>query len=200
MKLRFLLTVIAGAVAFASPGAMWGQSRPPSNKNEGAARSLTLSEALALALERSPQLAGARAEVEALQGASRQAGMPINPEIGVIGENLGNSQLEGVDGPATTLLLSQRIELGGKRTLRARAAALAVDVADLDREAAQRSVRMNVARDYVDALVAEERQALAKEGLSVAQRVTQTVARRVQAGKASPSKRPGPASRQPRPA
>jgi cobalt-zinc-cadmium efflux system outer membrane protein len=119
---------------------------------------LTLERAITLALQANPQLAGARHEVQAIAGTVLQAGLRPNPvlDVGMVDTRRATRE--------TTAQLSQTIELGGKRMRRIEAAELGQD----------------------DVLTAQERVRLAQESVAVAARVTNTVAKRVQAGKVSP--------------
>ncbi len=83
------------------------------------AQLVTLADALALALERSPKLASFSAEVRAREARTLQAGLLPNPEIEGSFEDFGGSgERRGAGSAESTLRLSQPIELGGKRGLR----------------------------------------------------------------------------------
>jgi cobalt-zinc-cadmium efflux system outer membrane protein len=75
--------------------------------------SLTLSAAIDLALTFNPELSAAANELRAVEGAVIQAGILPNPEISTSVEDTQNKGTR-----TTTIQLSQRIELGGKRSAR----------------------------------------------------------------------------------
>jgi cobalt-zinc-cadmium efflux system outer membrane protein len=147
--------------------------------DEGVA-ALTRERALALALQANPQLAGARHEVQAQAGTVLQAGLRPNPVLDLGQVDTRRATRE------TTVQLSQAIELHGKRARRVEAAALGQDAASADLRARVADVRAAVTIAFNNVLAAQERVLLAQEALDVAVRVTHTVTRRVQAGKASP--------------
>src|SRR5262245_33663277 len=89
---------------------------------------LTLAGAVALGLERNPDLVATRYELTAVQGRITQAGLRPNPQLDVELENFaGTGSVKGFDALETTLSLSQVLELGDKRKLR-------VGVAEADRD------------------------------------------------------------------
>lgn len=141
---------------------------------------LTLERAIALAMQANPQLAGARHEVQAIAGTVLQAGLRPNPVLSVDQVDTRRATRE------TTAQLSQTIELGGKRMSRVEAAERGQDAATADLRTRVADVRAAVTTAFNDVLTAQERVRLAKESLTVAGRVTNTVAKRVQAGKVSP--------------
>jgi len=86
---------------------------------------LTLPQAQALALLQNPKLAAFGWEVRAREAQILQAGLRPNPEVEVEVENFaGSGALQAFRGTEITILLSQLIELAGKRHKRARVAAL----------------------------------------------------------------------------
>src|SRR5262245_5893400 len=85
----------------------------------GAARELTLANAIDLALARNPGLKASLYELTAAQGRIVQAGLRINPELNLELENFaGTGDVNAFGALETTLSLSQVIELGGKLDLR----------------------------------------------------------------------------------
>lgn len=147
---------------------------------------LTLSQALAQALARNPELAAFSKEVGAADAARIQSEVFPNPVLEVRGENLGNDRLREDGDRATTLQLSQLIELGGKRMARIKAAGMSREVAVLDYEAKRLDVVLSVTRNFVDVLTAQKRLTLAEETADLAGQVLDVVAKRVLAGKVSP--------------
>ena len=113
-------------------------------------------QAVAEALSRSPVLRGADASRAAVRGDALAAPLRPNPDASIVVENFGGIGGRGNyrEGRAieTTLGLSQRIELGGKRGARIGLAGRATEVAGLDYEAA----RLDLARDVVTALAEAE--------------------------------------------
>ena len=111
------------------------------------------SQAVVAALAHSPALREASASRQAVRGDALQAEVRPNPEASLVVENFGGLGGRGIyRGTAqaeTTLGISQRVELGGKRSARIGFAGHNEGVATLDYGTA----RLNLARDVVTALV-----------------------------------------------
>lgn len=148
--------------------------------------SLVLSQALTLALTQNPELSAFSWESRAQEAAALQAKLFPNPTFGANASNFGNRVLQGFDGDAVTLELSQLIELGGKRTARIEAAALTKQLADWDYEAKRADVLTQVTQAFIDVLTAQQRLALTQQTHELANQTTVTTTARVQAGKVSP--------------
>lgn len=146
-----------------------------------ASPSLTLSAAIDLALTFNPELSAAANELRAFEGTVIQAGILPNPEISTSVEDTQNKASR-----TTTIQLSQRIELGGKRSARIASAERGRDVATVDLAAKRLDVRASVTGAFFDVLVAQERIQQADDLLGLARRVTLAASRRVSAGKISP--------------
>lgn len=175
--------------------------------------SVTLSEALALALEQSPDLQAFSWEIRAAEARTIQAGLRPNPEL-----SLEIEEVRWNSGPGTvsntisvgvkpsfgfervreqgvrsgfseaeiTLSVSQLIELGGKRTKRIRLAERERELAQWDYEATRANVVESVATAFVHVLASQERLKLQTELVTLAEQVHQTVSKQVQAGAVSP--------------
>ena len=147
---------------------------------------LALREALALALERNPELAAFSQEIRAAEAAVIQADVLPNPKLDVIGDNLGNTRKKDEGDRSTSLLIGQLVELGGKRAARVRLAETGRDLAGWDYEAKRLEIFARVRQTFVEVLTAQGRTGLADESVRLAQAVADGVAKRVQAGKVSP--------------
>lgn len=145
-----------------------------------AAESLTLQAALERALASSPQLSAARQEQDATAAAVLQADVLPNPSLEAGMEDTRSQTRE------TTLVLSQPIELGGKRQARVRAAQSERDLAAMDLELKRADISAAVIAAFFDVLAEQERLTLAREALELARRASQSTAGRVAAGKVSP--------------
>ncbi|MGB4342748.1 MAG: TolC family protein, partial [Moraxellaceae bacterium] len=151
-----------------------------------AAEELTLSDALNKALQQNPTLLAAGQQAEAARGRQQQAGVLPNPEVGVLLEDFsGDTGLSAGDA-TTTMELSQRLELGGKRSSRVAIARNGTREAEL----AARVRRLEVIRDtrvaFHSLQVVQERLRLARETEGLARQVHQAVQSRIEAGKVSP--------------
>ena len=128
--------------------------------------SLDLSQALTLVRAQTPLTTEAESGVAAAEGRVQQAGVRPNPEASVQVEGFaGSGPFRGTNQAETTVALSQRIELGGKRRARLDAAHAEVDVAGL-RLVIQRADLEFMARDrFSEACAAKERVALAESAV-----------------------------------
>jgi len=147
---------------------------------------LTLDEALTLALLHNPSLAVVAREIRAQDGSVQQAGLIPNPVLGASAQNVGNSVLQGFDGDSLTLSLSQTILLGGKRAKAIRVAELDRELAVWDYESQRMDVLNGVVLSYVEVLRAQQALTLADDMVTLADRMMEAVAARVQAGESSP--------------
>jgi cobalt-zinc-cadmium efflux system outer membrane protein len=149
---------------------------------------LNLQEAVRRALKGNPEFAAHAKEIAALEGAVVQAGLLRNPELAVEEEDIGaGSPGTGTQAAQfTTIRLSQLIELGGKRHARVEAATMAREVARKEYETKRLELLARVADWFIDVLAAQERSRISDESVHLAQTVVDTVAKRVQAGKAPP--------------
>ena len=175
---------LAGRPA-AEPGHEPGAA--PAAMAEAPTGELTLRDALAAALLRSPRLRATAWEPRIAEARKLQAGLRPNPELEAGLEGFaGDGELSGVEGAETTVLLSQLVELGGKRQRRIEAAEAGRAVA----LAAYEEVRLEVLTDttlrYLGVLALQRRVELAERAAGLAEEASSTVQRRVDAGDASP--------------
>ncbi len=151
-----------------------------------AAEPLTLSEALATALQKNPTLKvhafGARmAEARVLQ-----AGVKPNPELSAQFENfLGTGAVSGVKGLETTLQLSQVIDLAGSRTRRVETATASLELAGAEYETQRIDVFAEVARRFTETAADAQRLATARTARELAGQTLAAVQSRVDAAKVS---------------
>lgn len=148
---------------------------------------LTLRDALAAALLHNPDLHAA-AWGPRLEEANRlQAGLLPNPEAGIEFENFGGSgELSGTDSLETTIVLSQLIELGGKRDLRIEVAEEAWQVSALDYEVQRLDTLVETTARFVHVLEIQQRVSFAERARALAEENRQVIDRRVEAGDVSP--------------
>lgn len=148
---------------------------------------LTLSQAVALALIQNPELAAFSWEIRAREANALQAGLLPNPNLDVEVENVGGSgDFRGAQQSETTILLSQLIELGGKRAKRTRLASFSKQLANWDYETKRMEVLTQVSKAYTDVLKSQEQLKLAKDLNDLAAKTLDTVSEKVKAGKVSP--------------
>jgi cobalt-zinc-cadmium efflux system outer membrane protein len=147
---------------------------------------LTLAEAEQRALARNPALNASEAAADAADGDARQAGLLPNPEVSFSRENMGNDQLTGLDGPASTWQLSQKLELTGQRGARRDSAVGDAEAARSRLLRERELLRAEVRTAWVEVLAAQQRVAFAEELGQVTRDTREAVAAQVKAGKVSP--------------
>lgn len=149
--------------------------------------SLSLRDALALALMRNPELAAFSWEVRAREAEILQAGLRPNPETALEVENFaGSGAFDGFNESETTLGLSQLFLLGGKLGNRRNVAEHSRNLAAWDYETKRVDVLTELTKNFVSLLVAQEQAALASELVTIAEKMLEAVTRRVQTGGISP--------------
>ncbi len=148
---------------------------------------LTLRDAMSLALLHNPGLKGFAWEVRAAEARTLQASLPPNPELGLEVENIaGSGGLSGTDSAETTLSISQVFPLNGKLDKRARLASLDRELATSQYKAKRIEVLTQVTHRFIELLAAKRRVELTEQALAVAEHVLLIAQKRVQAGDASP--------------
>lgn len=148
--------------------------------DQGAVTRLTLAAALDLAFKANPEIAIALREMQATDGSVQQAGLIPNPELETVIEDTKR------DTRTTTVQINQAIELGGKRSARIAAAESGRDIARIELTTKQADIRASVIVSFYDVVIAQERNRLAQESFTLAQRATLIASKRVTAGKVSP--------------
>ncbi|MFP6617070.1 MAG: TolC family protein [Candidatus Hydrogenedentota bacterium] len=163
----------------------------PNTKQIDTTGSLSIVDAAALALQGSPMLDAFSFDVRAAEARKLQAGYRPNPELEFEAEDLrwhptdgGGSS--GFSGTKVTIGVSQAFELGGKRSKRIEAGSLDVERSSWDYRTARADVLASVSRNFVHVLIAQEAVGIAQETITLAQRVRDTIAARVEAGQVSP--------------
>ncbi|OGT70773.1 MAG: cobalt-zinc-cadmium resistance protein [Gammaproteobacteria bacterium RIFCSPLOWO2_02_FULL_56_15] len=170
-------TLLAGSAPYSSPAVAQTPIGPAA---DDARAPLTLAAALELALRASPDLAVAYRELEAAEGAIIQGHAHPNPEALLLLEDTRQATR------TTTLQLSQRIELGGKRAARIDAAERGRDIASEDLAARQAEIQATVTGAFFEVAVAQEGVRLARDSVELARSASEAAAKRVQAGRISP--------------
>lgn len=144
---------------------------------------LSLNEALAHTLERHPELAQFPYRRRAAEARELQAGLMPNPELAVEVESIGGSgRFSGTDSAEASLVLSQLIELGGKRGRREQVARYRTDLVDSEYRQVRWQVLAETVRRFVGVAEAQENVQLAQLSLGLARESEETIRQRVQAG------------------
>lgn len=151
------------------------------------AAEISLPDALAQGAQNSPRVAVAKAKADAAEARARQAGASPNPELSLEVENFaGTGVFQGLRSTETTLALSQRIELGGKRSARVAVASSERDFAFLSFRAAEADLVRDIRVAHADLRAAEDRAVLARENVGQARELSRTARLLVEVGRDPP--------------
>ena len=156
-------------------------SQPPES-----GQAISLARALAFTLERSPQLAAFSWDIRAAEARILQAKLVPNPEISWDGEDFTRAGVpSATESMQNTLVLSQLIELGGKRSSRVREAQFDRRAAEWDYQVKRLEVLKSTSLAFIDVLSGQRKVRLAEENVQLAEREIPVTQKRVDAGKAS---------------
>ena len=184
-RTKFRLAAGAAALLLSASGGAFSQgvSQGPAvgvQAPQTAAEPLSLTKAIELALEGNPEVAAATRQFEATEGQVLQGRARPNPELAYSLEDARSKTR------TQSWQLNLPVELGGKRAARTKAAEKTREQAQAQLAELQATVRANVAAAYFDVLTAQERLVLARDSAALAKSSTDTVSKRVAAGKVSP--------------
>ncbi len=175
-KLFLPLAIVAVLLCMMPAASAQAQNAIPSSQAGG----ITLPAAIAQALASNPDIAAARREVQASEGALRQAGVRPNPELSALVEDARQ------DSRSTTIQINQALELGGKRSARISVAERSRSLALNELAIKSAEIRAAVTTQFFAVLIAQERQRLAMASLELAQRASNAANRQVSLGKIPP--------------
>ena len=148
---------------------------------------LTLRDALSLALTRNPDLSSFAWEVRVAEARALQASLPPNPEIRVEIEDFGGSgAMSGIDGAQSTISIGQVFLLGEKIKKRVQIASLERDLASWNYQAKRIEVLVEITKRFIDVLAAQHQVQFSEDALKLALLVHDAVTKRIDAGDASP--------------
>jgi cobalt-zinc-cadmium efflux system outer membrane protein len=177
MDSRVLWASCAVIVALASPVA--GQTQRSAT--------LTLPQALQRVAAVNPRLSAADRTIAMSDGRRQQARALPNPSVGFDVDNFAPGGSVPGQAVETTLLLSQLIELGGKRDARVAAALGDYDTARYEREATRLELLSETTIAFIGALAAQRRIALLDRQVAALEKLGPLMKRRLDAGASSPA-------------
>lgn len=176
MSLRFLSFII-----FTCAAPAWAQqvARPQP------LTTLTLHEALARAVQRSPELKTFSHDLRAADALVLQAGLKPNLEVsGALENPTGSGRFKSGDEMEQTLQLSRLLELGGKRPARIAEAKAERVLIEWDYEAKRVDVLKDTTLAFVAVLAAQRSQELTKETVNLLEKAVTAADERVRAARA----------------
>lgn len=179
--LRFSIQNILISLLFiGNPIDGFADSFAPATQSNLLPARLTLNDALNFSLNANPEIAVAIRELEAIEGIKTQAATSPNPTISTLVQDTRHSNRQ------TVLQLNQEIELGNKRGARIEAADFFYTRAEAELESKKADIHANVIAAFYAVLIAQERLALTKSTLNIAELARDAASKRVKAGKSSP--------------
>ncbi|MBU2082787.1 MAG: TolC family protein, partial [Alphaproteobacteria bacterium] len=148
---------------------------------------LSLDAVLAEVRNASPEVRKAALETRAREADADQAGRWLNPSIGLELENFsGSGPLAGFDQTETTFSIAQTFQLGGKRSKRQRAARASAALATAECNAILRETELEAVTLFYELDAAVQLVRLADQSAELADTLSETVGKRVDAGAAAP--------------
>ena len=181
-----LITFVIAAEGTRPPGVRLSETssqdtKPPDVRPlETSLASISLDEAIVLALQANPDIAVAFSGREVESGQLLQASARPNPTLS------GQIQDLRSQNRITTIIINQKLETAGKRDKRVAAADANIAIADADIRIAQAETSAKVYGAFYQVLAAQQAQALAIDLHQIATKSKETTAKRVLAGKVSP--------------
>jgi cobalt-zinc-cadmium efflux system outer membrane protein len=172
------LGAFCAAIALAQAGPAYSQGQ--------ANATLTLPRALQQAVNANPRIAVADRNIGMATGRRQQANALPNPTVGFEVDNFAPGPSDNVGALETTLMLSQLIELGGKRDARVSAALGDFDAARWEREAAKLELLSQTTLAFVEAVSLQRRIGLLDRQAAGLEKLLPLMQRRVEVG-ASPT-------------
>lgn len=155
---------------------------------EGAARTISLPQALQRALATNPRLTAAERDVGVATGQRIQAGALLNPEVSYEqDDSFGTGIYGGTKSAQTTLQISQAFEWFGKREARIAAGAAGVETAAIQRQAVRLEILSETAIAFLTVLGAQRRIQILDEQVAALDKLTPLLQRRIEAGASSPA-------------
>ncbi len=181
------LLVAAGANGALSQTSRTSQTTPQPPQQRAASGPLTLRQALQQVANGSPRLDIADRNIGMAEGRRQQANKLPNPTVGIEVDNFAPGNSENVGGAETTLMLSQLIELGGKRDARVSAALGDADAMRWEKDAARLELLSETTLAFVEALQVQRRIQILERQAATLEKLVPLMQRRVDAGASSPS-------------
>lgn len=150
-------------------------------------QSLTLERALELAQALNPELQAMALDTRSGKVMETQAGRIPNPEFEIeTGDIALSDEEKGFDVAETAFVISQDLELGGKRERRRGVAAMETGLADWALKSRSLDIIMETKKAFAEILFAQEAIRLAEGALETSDYFRTAVQGRVEAGKVSP--------------
>ncbi len=144
---------------------------------------LTLEQAIARSLERSPQILGVAADRAVADARLQGARAWPNPTLDIASENvLGSGPFSGFDAAETTIAIAQDLPLGGQRGAAVRSARAGQAAATARQQRTRLELRRDVTIAFAEAIVADRVAGIARDRARIATETRAAVQQRLEAG------------------
>lgn len=145
---------------------------------------LTLSELFQKIEDQNPMLQAKKTAIKTAQAKEIQAKAFPNPELDLESENIDElGQENGLSNAETTLRLSEKLEWGGKRRARKKAAQIQTQSAKLEFEIEKQQVLLTAFERYIAVISKAQRLGITKGQQTIHKKFVQTVKKQVRAGR-----------------
>ncbi len=149
-------------------------------------QSISLEQSVKKALEHSSALKSAQAGVEKYQFRSKQNAQILNPALVFDAENIGGSDAySGTDSAEYTLTIEQRLELGGKQSVRRKLAGMDLKEASLKEQRIRELIVSETRRRFLNLIIAQNLESIASERLGATTHAANAVKTRQEMGAAN---------------
>ena len=148
----------------------------------------SLEQAIERVRENNPTLKSSKYRVQAREALMKQASLLPNPELGVEAENFGGD-LDGYRQAETTIGVSQRIELGGKRAARTSVATTEKGIAELEAEILALNVLSETTIAFARLQSTVSKRNILAEQKKLSRSVVKTIQKKLEAGSVLPVER-----------
>ncbi len=181
-----LLTVLHIPVAYLIADSSVQKVVTTSEQAVGEVKVLTLSHALAMTLAGNPELEGYSWDTRVMEARVLQSGLLPNPVFNPQLEDFaGSNSFRGFDQAQTTLMLSQLVELGGKRSARNQIASRQKESSELGYQLKRTEILRDTINYFHHVAADQERLELAEDALKLAKVTLQNIKERIRAGRSS---------------
>ncbi len=127
---------------------------------------LTLEDAVEIAINNNPLIKSKKHNIGSSEGRVRQAGLLPNPEIEFFTQEMPTNNI-GVDQSQNSVALFQKLETGGKRKLRIKAAEKEKTVMELNLQTTVADITAKVKKSFFNVLTTHEELKFAEEALEI---------------------------------
>jgi outer membrane protein, heavy metal efflux system len=175
--LSILMLSVCYVVICSDKALLLSQAQDTNTKTEY----LTVEDAVEIAMNNNPLIKSKKHNIGTSEGRVRQAGLLPNPEIEFFTQETPTNNL-GFDQSQNSVALFQKLETGGKRGLRIKAAEKEKNILDLDLQTTVADITAKVKKAFFDVLTAQDGLKFAKENVEIAKSIMNLSTERFKVG------------------